>query len=184
MHNELTNLLSRERWHALRRDYFLRLGTAAALLASGLVWVTGVLLFPTYVFLAASAHTKEARLATIDSTLSSVSEKTISSRLAALSGAASILTALASAPSVSDLMRAVLAISRPGITLSGFIYTPAAGKNAGTLAISGMATTRDALRSYQIALQSASFASSADLPVSAYAKDSTIPFTITVTLSP
>lgn len=184
MHSELTNLLPRERWHALRRDYFLRLGTAAALLASGLVFITAVLLFPTYVFLAASAHTKEARLATIDSTLSSVSEKTLSIRLAALASAASTLTALASTPSVSSLIRAVLAIARPGITLSGFIYAPAAGKNPGTLAISGMATTRDALRSYQIALQSASFARSADLPVSAYAKDSMIPFTITVTLSP
>ena len=81
-------------------------------------------------------------------------------------------------------MRAVLAISHPGITLSGFDYVPGAGKNPGTLAISGTAATRDTLRNYQTALQSAPFAVTANLPVSAYAKDTGIPFSITVTLAP
>jgi len=48
----------------------------------------------------------------------------------------------------------------------------------------GIAATRDALRNYQIALQNAAFARAADLPVSAYAKDSNISFNITITLKP
>ena len=81
-------------------------------------------------------------------------------------------------------MNNVLVIPRPGIVLSGFDYEPSVGKSAGTLAVSGTATTRDALRNYQLALEGASFARSADLPVSAYAKDTDITFTITVTLTP
>jgi hypothetical protein len=39
------------------------------------------------------------------------------------------------------------------------------------------------LRSYQLALQGASFARAVDLPVSAYAKDADIAFTVTITLA-
>jgi hypothetical protein len=58
------------------------------------------------------------------------------------------------------------------------------GKAPGTLSVSGIAVTRGALRAYQLALQSAPFAVAANLPVSAYAKDTDIAFTITVTLTP
>jgi len=136
------------------------------------------------VFLADAARAKEVRLAGIESALSSADEKALSARLAALTNDAAVLTALADAPSVSNIIRAVIAVSRPGIALSSFAYTPAANKIPGTLALSGTAATRDALRRYQIALQGAPFALSATLPVSAYAKDIDIAFTITMTLTP
>lgn len=184
MHNELTNLLPAAARHAARREYLLRLGVVAALLATALVIVAALLLLPAYVFLGASFQTKKAHLASIESTLSSVSEKTLSDRLAALSTDAATLTAIANAPSISAIIRAVLATARPGVSLSSFVYTPAAPGSHGTLLISGMAMTRDALRNYQLTLQSAPFALAADLPVSAYAQDTNIPFTITVTLAP
>ena len=68
--------------------------------------------------------------------------------------------------------------------LSGFSYTPSSSSGSGTIALSGISATRDALRGYQLALQGAPFARSAALPVSAYAKDANIDFTITITLSP
>lgn len=184
MHNELTNLLSSERQRALARNYFLRFGVVCIMFLIMLTFVSAVLLVPTYVYLAKSVSAKEAHLATIESAFSSASEKELSARLAALSSDVAILTALADAPSVSKIMSAVLAVSRPGITLSSFTYTPAEGKTPGTLIISGTAMTRDALRNYQLALQSAPFAVSATLPVSAYAEDTYIAFTITVTLAP
>jgi len=52
------------------------------------------------------------------------------------------------------------------------------------LSVSGTAANREALRTYQLALQGAPFTLTAALPVSAYAKDSDIAFTITITLSP
>jgi hypothetical protein len=184
MPNELTNLLPADRRHSLHRDYVLRLGVVAALLASTLTVIAGVLLIPTYIFLSNSARTKEDRLATIEASLSSVSEKTLSDRLAALSADAATLTALPDAHSASAVMRTFLTIPHQGISLSSFVYTPAVGTTHGTLAVSGTATTRDTLRNYQLALQQAPFATSADLPVSAYALDTDIPFTITITLAP
>jgi len=184
MHNELTNLLPQKRLRALRRDYFLRLGVVAALFLIALVFASAVLLIPTYVFLTASQRTKEARLANIESMPSSAEEAAFSAQLAALSNNAATLTALADAPSAIATIRAALAVSHPGISLSGLVYSPDTEKGSRTLLISGLGTTRDALRNYQLAIQSAPFARSANLPVSTYAKDTNIDFTITVTLAP
>lgn len=178
MRNEPTNLLPIERRRTLAREYYVRLSVAVVSFVTALALVSIVLLIPTYVLLAEGARTKEAHLISIESALSSTNEATLSTRLAALNSNAATLSALARAPSVSATIRSALAVSRPGITLFGFVYTPA------TLALSGVAATRDALRGYQLALSSMSFTRSADLPVSAYAKDSNIPFTITITLAP
>ncbi|HQT82789.1 MAG: hypothetical protein B7W98_00190 [Parcubacteria group bacterium 20-58-5] len=184
MHNELTNLLPQERQRAFAHDYFLRLSVIGVVLLTILVLIAALLLVPTYVFLAQSESAKTARLATMESALSSANETALSARLVALSSDAATLTALADAPSASAILRSLLAVSRSGVTLSGLAYTPAAGSTAGTVAVSGVAATRDALRNYQLALQGAPTVASATLPVSAYASDTDIAFSITVTLSP
>ena len=178
------NLLPPERQRALSRGYVARLGVVAAFTVTALACVAGILLVPTYVFLTQSAAAKEERLANIESVLAAADEQELSAHLAALSGDAAALVALGSAASGSSVLRAALAVSRPGVALSGFAYAPATAKAPGTLSISGTAATRDALRRYQIALSGASFAASADLPVSAYAKDINISFTVAVTLRP
>ncbi len=184
MHSELTNLLPPERKRALSRDYALRVSAIAAVLVTALAGAAAVLLVPTYVFLTGSANAKKIHLASIESTLFSADEAALSARLATLSSDAATLVALSSSLFVSSVVREALAIARPGITLSNFLYTPAQDKISGTLALSGSAETRAALRNYQLALQDAPFAASAVLPVSAYAKDADIAFTITVTLAP
>lgn len=183
MRNDLTNLLPHERRHALSRDYFFSLGVVATIGVTVLTLVSMALLVPTYILLTERTRAKEAQLASIESVLSSTSETELAARLATLSKNTETLSALARTPSASVLMRSVLAVPRPGITLSGFVYTPAEGALAGTLAISGVAALRTALRSYQFALQNESFVQGAELPVSAYAKDSNIAFTVTLTLT-
>jgi len=184
MHNELTNLLPPDRQYALRRDYFIRLGVVATLITTCLFVAAAVLLLPTYVFLVDSAGAEKTHLASIEATARSSEEVALSEQLSMLSSNAATLSSLANAFSVSAMMRSILAISRPGVTLSGFSYSPTSSKKSGTLSISGVAVTRDSLRSYQLALQNSPLSKSADLPVSAYAKDSNIAFTITITLAP
>lgn len=186
MNNELINLLPPERERELTKDYVLRVGVVVAVLATALTLSAAILLVPTFVLLSGSVNAKKIYLASVESTLSSVDEAALSARLTALSNNAVALTALSGSPSASAVIREVLTISHPGIILSSFTYTPAspANKGQGALAISGSSATRDALRSYQRELQGAPFVLSAALPVSAYAKDSDITFTITVTLAP
>ena len=192
MYSKLMNLLPRERRHALSREYVFRLGVVLVVLITALTLIGAVLLLPTYVLLVESARTKQTHLTSIKSSLSSIDESVLSARLATLTADAKTLLALAKTPSASGILRTLLAVSHPGVTLSYFSYTPTvsmsnkSGKGSttipATLVISGTAATRDALRNYQLALQSAPFISSATLPISTYAKDADIAFTITATL--
>ena len=184
MHNDLTNLLPQERQSALSRDYFLRLSVVAAGFLTALMVIASALLIPAYLLLVGNMKANEARLANVESRLSSSNETALSNRLTALSSDAAILTALANAPSASAIMRMLLAVPRPGVTLANLVYTPVLGGVPGTLSISGTAATRDVLRRYQLALQNTPGIHSADLPVSAYAQDTNISFTIMVTLAP
>lgn len=184
MHSDLIDLLPSERKNTLAREYVLRRSVVSLVFVTLLTIVAALLLLPTYVLLSGSARAKEAHLATIESTFSSTSGTTFSARLAKLSDNVAILSALAHAPSASATLRSALAIARPGVTLSTIAYTPAEVAGSGKLVLSGIAATRAALRSYQLMLSSASFVSSANLPVSAYAKDTNITFSITVALAP
>jgi hypothetical protein len=188
MTNDLTNLLPEERHHTLRREYFWRLMVVAAVLAIALIAAAAILLVPTYLYLSSEVGVREAALTQATAALASSDEAALSARLDALTKNADILEALGNAPSASAVVRSTLSVSRPGVTLTGFTYTAAAGTEKSptpaTLLVSGVSATRDALRNYQIALQGASFVKGADLPVSAFAKDSEIPFTITLTLAP
>ncbi len=184
MHNEFTNLLPFERQRTLSRDYVLRVIVVIAWLLTAITCTAAMLLLPTYVFLAASSGAKEMRLANIKSAISPEDETVFATRLTKLSNNMAILTALANTPSASTIIRSMLAVVRPGITLSGLNYTPATPKSPGILILSGTSETRAALRNYQLALESVPLVRSAALPISAYAKDTDISFTITVTLAP
>ncbi len=184
MYNNVTNLLPLERRRMLSRDFTIRIGVVILVFVTGLTIIAAILLIPTYLFLDTSTSVKEARLANMDSTLSSGDEAALLARLSALSSNTAKLTALADAPSASATISEILAISHPGVSLSGFVYTPSVGNSPTTLIISGSATTRDSLRNYQVTLQGTSFISSATLPVSAYASDTNISFAITVTFAP
>lgn len=185
MDDELTNLLPLDRLKTLRRRYFLRLFVVAATLFTLLIAASSVLLVPTYVLLKNNAELKERHLASLTDSHLLTNEKELFERLTSLSNSAKILSALSGAPSVGKLIAAVMGAPRPGVTLSGFSYTPALvtpKKAPATLTITGRATTRESLRSFQLALQGVSFVSSASLPVSAYAQSDDISFTITLVL--
>lgn len=184
MTNDLTNLLPGERHRTLRREYFWRLIVVAAVLGIVLIASATILLLPTYLYVSNEVHSRTERLATVSSALASSDEAELLGRLDALSQDTATLSKLGTLPSASAVVSEVLAISRPGITLSSIAYTPKAGNTAASMVISGMAATRDALRNYQLALQGTSFAQGVDLPVSAYAKDSNISFGITITFKP
>lgn len=64
-----------------------------------------------------------------------------------------------------------------GITLSSFSY-----KSPDKILITGVSKTRDTLLSFDKKLKTADFVKSTEVPVGSFAKDSDLPFSITVTL--
>lgn len=185
MHKTPRNLLPEERRRALGAEYAVRLLTVALALATALVAIAATLLVPAYALGERNVREKSARLAQLEAAADAPDETALAARLAVLAGQASTIADSASARSASATIGEALVVPRPGIALSGFAYAASGvASAASTLAVSGTARTRDALRAYQLALEGASFAASVDLPVSTYAQGSDIPFTMTVTLAP
>lgn len=183
MRNERINLLPWDRQLAVRREYVIRILVVALIFINVLIVAAGVLLLPTYALLTENINIKKERLASIESTSVSANEAAISARLEALSANITMLTKLEKEQTMSALLRKILAVPHLGVALSGFSFSPKNEKGIRSLSISGVAKTRDDLRSYQLALSSISFVRAANLPVSVYAKDSDIDFTIQVQLA-
>lgn len=179
--SELSNLLPIAKTRALRREYFVRLVVVAMGLATILVIAHGMLLIPSYLY----AHTEVAReqdeLNRIAASASSAQEKAIKAQINSVQSDITYLGRLSTLPTASGATRAVLAVPHPGITLSGFTFTAPSNTSSAQMTVTGTASTRDALRSYVSSLGQLSYVSKADLPISAYAKDSAIPFTVTLT---
>jgi hypothetical protein len=183
--DNFTNLLPIERRRALSHDFVLRVSVVAVVLSTFLVIIAGALLIPTYVYLEATIQAKKTYLAQVVSTLTSSDQTALAQRLRVLASNSDNLIALSHTPSVSATLQKVLGVAHPDITLSDFSYTPSeSASTLATLVITGSSATRDALRSYQLALQGEPYARSVTLPVSAYASDKDINFSVTVTLSP
>lgn len=177
MTSECTNLLPEERVRAFRQLYFLRIAVVSLLLASGVIIVHGVLLLPTYLYLSGAVQERTLALASLSDTLAGSEEQEIQARVAALSEDAAYLARLAETPKASAAVSAVMALPRPGVTLTGFSFAPSASGGA-TMALTGQASTRETLRAYEDTLKAASFVKTVDLPISAYAKERDIGFTV------
>lgn len=179
MTRDLTNLLPPDRSRALRAVYFLRLGVVGVLLLTGVAIVHGVLLLPSFLFVKHQVDEQKEELARISNTLAGTEEKEVSARVEALNRDATHIAALGKAPTASAAVRAVIALPREGVRLSGFSFMTGTEKTSMT--VSGVASTRESLRRFEQTLAAEPYIESAELPISAYAKESNIPFVITLT---
>lgn len=177
------NLLPPERLRVLVSSYYARLFVAGFGLLVVVLLAAAALLSPSYIYLSETLATKEALLSQSGGK-DEAEESLLAARTAALRESARVLTNVVQGRSTSALLRDVLAVPRPGVMLVGFNHTPANGNKPGTLILSGTALSRDQLHSYQRALMGMPFAASVDLPVNAYAKETNISFSMTISLKP
>jgi hypothetical protein len=81
---------------------------------------------------------------------------------------------------VSTAIRTVLAIPRPDISLSSLGFYASTTDQKTQMVIFGVAASRTALRQYVNAFSETSGIESADVPISAYAAETKIPFSLTL----
>ncbi len=179
MAHNLINLLPPERVRALNREYYLRLMTVAFVLGVVVLGMSALFLVPSYRALSAIISDKRAELATLS--VKTAFTPDFTSLLATAQSRASALTVLATAPTASAAVKSILSVPRPGISLTALSFTPAASGRGGVVSLAGRASTREALRAYDLALSGEPFVTSVDLPISAYANESDISFTMKVT---
>lgn len=183
MLTELTNLLPIERQTALSREYLLRLGTFAFAFLAVLIIAHGALLFPAYAYVLQEQQIEKGRVAELSEQREESGFTDLSARVASFTERAKSLEGLTTLPSASDSIRAVLELPRTGIRISSFVWAAPEGGDGGHMRVSGVAMTREALRAFDSALGTLPFVHSTDLPLSAYARESDIPFDIALTLS-
>ena len=180
MITELTTLLPKDRVNAFRRDYFLRVATVAVLLLAVIVFIGGALLMPSYLYERQTADAEAKTLQHLSASLASTVEQQVKTETKAVSAKNAAIQTLSNSATAGSALRAVLAVPRPGIILKGLTFTPP-GSGPGSMQLTGVASTRESLRGYDAALAALPYVSNADLPISNYAQESTIKFTITLT---
>lgn len=179
MITERTNLLPSVRARSLRRLYFMRLAVVGVSLFVAVVFIHGVLLLPSYLYLKDQVHERMTTLEALAQTLSGSEEQEVNARVSALGEESTYLAELADTPKASAAISAVIMLPRPGITLRGFSFAP--GEGGAKMSVSGVATTRESLRSFERALADQPYVTATDLPISAYAKERDIDFVISLT---
>lgn len=182
LHTQLTNLLPRSQVRALRREYFMRLIIVGLVLGVIVVVIHGILLFPVYLYTHAEVVRESNELNAMTESASTAEERQIKARIASVKNDVAYLNRLSTQPTASWALQSVTAVPKPGIATSGFTYTsPAVVNGTAQMTITGVAATRDSLRAYVDQLSRLPYIAKADLPISAYAKETAIPFTITLT---
>jgi Tfp pilus assembly protein PilN len=165
----------------VKQEYFIRLGTVTLFALAAIVLASGALLAPSYLYLNTEIQARSNQLSALEAQLGATVGSQASSRLSALSGNAAYLARLASTSSATAALRNVLSAPHTGISLVAFSITPAKHGNDGTMTLTGTASTRETLRAYNDALSHVPGVTNGDLPISAYAQDSNIPFSIKLT---
>jgi len=180
---ELTNLLPSERRHTLARDYLLRLATLSLGALVLLIAVHGVLLLSAYAYVHEQQGVQEKRLTALSEQRADSGFNDLSARIALFTERATALQLVQKAPTASEALRAVGEVSRRGITLSSFAFTAGQKGTPGRMTVAGTASTRESLRSFDAALGALPSVKTTDLPLSSYAKESAIPFSIVLTFN-
>jgi hypothetical protein len=181
MSTELTNLIPPQQSQAFRRAYFLRLTTVAVMMLACIVFIQCILLIPTYLAEHLRVKANSIELAKVSAQNATAQEQQVAKTVTDLKTESDYLLSVGTLPAASTALRAVLAVSHPGITLSSFSFTPGNAGTQTTMSITGISDTREDLRNYDATLSALPYVSNADLPISVYAKDNAIPFTITLT---
>lgn len=182
MSRDLINLLPPEMTRRFRREYFLRVATVALFMLTIVVVIHGIFLLPSYLEAMSQVKIATAELASATAA-ASTNTSNAAAQLATLKADTAYLARFGTVPSAAGAVRVVLSIPHPGITIQSITYQPPSGTNAASakVVLSGTAATRDGLRSYDLALTGAPFISNVDLPISAYAHESDIDFSVTLT---
>ncbi len=181
MDSELTNLIPPQQNKAFRQAYLLRLATVSLWILIGIMVIQCVLLVPTYLVERQRVASNTQELAKVSAQNATAEEQQASKALSALKGESDYLLTAGKTPAASTALRAILVVPHKGITLSSVTFTPSHAGSPTTMALTGVSDTREDLRSYDSALSGLPYVSNADLPISVYAKENAIPFTITLT---
>lgn len=177
----MINLIPPEGEKAVRREYLLRTGATAACIIGFVFLVLSGSLLPTYIL--TGVHIKEYQ-EKVDAEKDIAQVFQDAEKEVKLSE--ELLTQLksgSSSRSVSELIRAVEEKTPQGITFKAFQMNTAK-RGADTLLVQGVAATREDLVRFKNTLKEVPLFEKVEIPIADLARDTSLPFSITITLKP
>lgn len=184
MSNNFLTLLPPEYVRAYIKRYRRRLVVVALSSLLVLILAQLALLVPSYLYARVAIDVRERELEDLSKNATSPEEQEVDARLKSLLTDTAYLSRLSDAPSVADASRALLAVSRPGIVITGITFASKTTKEPEKMTLSGTAQTRSLLRQYVAAMAEVKGVQNAEVPISTYAQEADIRFVITLTGMP
>jgi hypothetical protein len=174
------NLLPDSRKRALARLYLVRVAVVATTLLAAVLFIHTALMVPSLIYARQVVNDRTSMLAGLGEQLAGSEDKQVGERVQRLTVTAQALAQSAQGPSASGAVRAVMDTAHSGVLITGLSYARGQAPDAHRMTIAGKAKTREALRAYAFALDALPYVTSVDLPISAYAKESDITFSLTL----
>lgn len=178
MSHDVTNFLPSDKKRAFTRLYFTRLAVIVSATLLVLTVLHGAFLAPSFVYLSEVHEQAKQELRAYDRVLSSDVATDVSMRLTQLETNAEAVRRASAGKATVAVLEEVLAVRTQGVSTDSYSIDSDAGVLR--VRIVGRAATRETLREYHLSLSTLPFVQTADLPLSAYAKETDIPFTITI----
>ncbi|MBY0309745.1 hypothetical protein K2Q16_01200 [Patescibacteria group bacterium] len=176
----MINLIPPEARSRILVEYWVRVVTAWLSLLAIAATVVGALLFPAYVLVtsqvkssAAEADKVRARVAELDTTTKVLDSATEEARM---------IVAAAQEPVLTEVVAIVEGLLPTGVEVSAYSLARL-GAGVAPVVVRGTATTRSALASFREGLVNHPKIVKVDLPISNFAKDRDLIFTVTLTMS-
>src|SRR5690606_9691024 len=110
--------------------------------------------------------------------LGSSEERSIAQRREQVEASARELSSVIASAEVTPALRAILSVPSEGVRVTGISAAPGASDADARMSVTGVASTREALRRYHSAVAALDFVKNADLPLSVYAAETELAFTI------
>lgn len=180
------NLLPDSRKQTLARLYLMRLVVVCALLVSGVLCIHMLLAVPALAYTYQLVADRTIEAVVLGEKLSGTEVREVSGRIKTLNDTAVALSHSMSDGTATQAIGHITAVPHGGVRITGISFSKGATDTSSRMVLTGTAVSRESLRSYVSSLNSVPSVSSVDLPISAYAKESDIDFSITLTgrLSP
>lgn len=175
------NLLPDTRKQILARVYLVHLVVVTALVLSAVLLVHVALSVPALVHVSAQVRDNTITLEGLTAQLAGSQVQQVSDRVTALTERATYLAQSAKQGTASSALRTIVSVSHPGIRLTSLSYTQATASGKAKMTLTGVASSREALRAYVNTLSALPYVAQASLPISAYAKETDIEFSLMLT---
>ncbi len=170
------SLLPEEYRKKMQKEYRIRLAVVGLLGLIALAVISGVFIFPTYLRISTENNITSIQKQVLENQITLQTGQNSSEDIKSVKQNMSIAS-LDQRSAISAISAVVQAQSKD-IKLTNFSYTY--NSKASNLSINGIALNRQALQSFQKNLSAQKLFTSVELPLSDYAKDSNISFSINI----